>query len=143
MKAITQSNGLFPRIFDDLFIENRLDHKDYDIFSTPALNIKEYFSTFVLEFAAPGMKKENFTVELEKNVLKVTASINSTKEDEAENDEKYTRREFNYGNFSRSFRLSHTIDRDDIGATYEDGILSITLPKKEAEKDIKRMVEIS
>jgi HSP20 family protein len=118
-------------------------NKHYETFSKPAVNIRENFSNFALELAVPGMGKEDFSIELEKDVLTINAKKSSTQETELEQGEKYTRVEFNYGEFSRSFRLPESVEQKEIQANYENGILSITLPKKEAEKDIKRMVEIS
>ena len=143
MKLITSNHGLFPRFFDDLFVEDRMVNKHYETFSKPAVNIRENFSNFAIELAVPGMGKGDFSIELEKDVLTINAKKSSAQESEAEHGEKYTRIEFNYGEFSRSFRLPESVDQKEIQANYENGILSITLPKKEAEKDIKRMVEIS
>ena len=144
MKTVNRNTGWFPSIFDDLFIENRLDTDNYESFSIPAVNIKENFSKFVVEFAAPGLMKEDFAIEIEKDVLKVSSNTSGERGESAtEEDTKFTRKEFNYGNFTRTFQLPETIERDEIEANYENGILRISLPKMEKAKDIKRMVEIS
>eukprot|EP00657_Telonema_sp_P-1_P000787 TRINITY_DN1154_c0_g1_i5.p1 TRINITY_DN1154_c0_g1~~TRINITY_DN1154_c0_g1_i5.p1 ORF type:complete len:143 (+),score=28.12 TRINITY_DN1154_c0_g1_i5:180-608(+) len=87
------------------------------------------------ELAAPGLKKENITIEAEENILKIASK---SVEDNVDNDKtRYTRREFNYKNFERSFKLPENIKIEDINASYESGILRITLPKIEEKKTLK------
>ena len=143
MRMIKRNTGLFPSLFDDWFIENRLDRQDYETFSIPAVNISENFSIFAIEIAAPGLKKEDFSIELDKQVLTISSKNHPADDSESEIKRKFNRKEFNYGEFTRSFKLPETVNLKEIGANYENGILSITLPKKEEEQDIKRMVEIS
>ena len=100
----------------------------------PAVNIKETGDAFYVEMAAPGMKKEDFDIELENNILTIKSEMKS--EDELREGEKYTRREFSYQSFQRTFNLNKKIvDDAKINARYSDGILSIVLPKKEEAKD--------
>ncbi|WP_347374851.1 Hsp20/alpha crystallin family protein [Aequorivita sp. Q41] len=142
MKTVSNNSIWLPSLLDNLFTENRLDAlKNYETFSIPAINIHENLPNFVIELAAPGLKKENFTIEAEENILKITSKSVAEKED---NDTtRYTRREFNYKNFERSFKLPENIKIEDIQASYESGILRITLPKIEEKKTLKKMVEIS
>ena len=106
----------------------------------PAVNIKENEEDFELELAIPGKKKEDFNVEVDNNVL--TVSMETQQEDEQKEDN-YTRREFSYTSFRRSFTLPETVNEDKINANYKDGILRFTLPKKEeALPKPKRMIEI-
>lgn len=143
MKTVTRNNGFFPSIFDEFFPENKLDVSNYETFSIPSVNIKENFTTFDIDLAVPGLKKENFDIELLKNVLTVSSkAIESTNEVEKE-DVKFSLKEFNYGSFKRTFALPETVNIEDIKAAYKDGILNISIPKKEEAKNIKRMVEIS
>lgn len=144
MKTVKRNNIWFPTLWNDFFAENRLDVPNYESFSTPAVNIQENLANFAIQLAAPGLKKENFAIEVEENVLKVSSEVttNTEKTDEKENS-KFTRKEFNYNRFERSFTLPETVDVDSINATYEDGVLTITLPKREEEKISKKMVEIS
>ncbi len=142
MKVVKRNTGWFPSIFDELFTENRLDVPNYENFSIPAVNIQENLTNFVIELAVPGFKKENIAIEVEENVLKVSSEVTSKTETE-DADRKFTRKEFNFRNFSRSFTLPETVDVENIVASYENGILSVTIPKKEEEKALKRMVEIS
>lgn len=146
MTAVNRNNVWLPNILENLFFDNRLDvPNNYETFSNPKVNIIENNSNFVLEFAVPGMKKENFTIEVEKEVLTLSAkSITDEKSESKEEDDfKFRRREFNYKEFKRSFKLPEKINTDDIKASYTDGILRITLPKVEEEIESKKMVEIS
>jgi HSP20 family protein len=98
----------------------------------PAVNIKENADSFMVEMAAPGMAKEDFTIELNNDLL--TISSEKKTENETKEGETFTRREFSYQSFSRSFTLPKTVDADKISAKYENGILSIAIPKKEEAK---------
>jgi HSP20 family protein len=100
----------------------------------PAVNIKETGDAFYVEMAAPGMKKEDFDIELDNNILTIKSEMKS--DEEMKEGELYTRREFSYQSFQRSFNLNKKIvDDAKINAKYNDGILSIVLPKKEEAKD--------
>ena len=141
MKIVNKNTGWLPSILDDLLLENRLDVSNYENFSTPKVNISENFTNFVVALAVPGHKKEDFQIEVENKTLKV--AVNSATKEQTEENTKYTLKEFNSTNFSRSFKLPKTVNAEDINASYTNGILEITLPKLEEEKQIKRMVEIS
>ncbi|MBU0763780.1 MAG: Hsp20/alpha crystallin family protein [Bacteroidetes bacterium] len=121
-----------PR-FVDFF--NTFSDRNYDeLFnsSVPAVNIKEGKDDFKIEVVAPGLNKEDFRLELNKNLL----SISSERKEEAEDkDEQYSRREYRYCSFSRSFRLPDGVNAEKIAAKYEDGILKIGIPKAEEAKD--------
>lgn len=109
-------------------------------FSDPAANIIEKADTFQLDLAAPGMKKDDFRINLENNILTISAEFEDEKREEGKN---YSRKEFYYGSFNRAFTLPKTIDLDKIKAEYESGILSITLPKKEeAKMEMKKEIRI-
>ncbi len=150
MKTVNKRAVWFPNLLDDLFFDSKLDLPHFsERFSVPAVNIIENSDMFVLEVAAPGLKKEDFSIEVEKDTLIIEAK--STKElvknnDSKESDEnqeiKYTRREFGFSNFRRTFRLPETVDAENIKANYTDGVLKIELPIME-DKVLKRMVEIS
>ena len=94
----------------------------------PSVNIQDNEKDFVIEVAAPGVKKDEFNIKVEKNVLSISREI---KEEKEENNDNYTRKEFSYHSFSRSFTLPKIVNVDDIKADYNEGILMITLPKKE------------
>ena len=97
----------------------------------PAVNIKENADAYVLELAIPGMKKSDFNIDVENKVLSIASEVET--EDEASN-ENYTRREFGYASFKRTFTLPDTVEQDNVKATYKDGILCVVLPKREEAK---------
>jgi len=106
----------------------------------PAVNVKETDSGYELEMAIPGRKKDDFKIEIDKEVLTISSEI--TKE-ENETEDNYTRKEFSFSSFKRVFTLPDTVDADKINASYEDGILRFALPKKEeALPKPKRLIEI-
>ena len=106
----------------------------------PSVNIIENDKDFVLEFAAPGVKKDDFNINLENQILTVSKEV---KEDKKVKKENYTREEFTYGSFSRSFTLPKSVKFEKIAADYNQGILRITLPKKEEEAKLSREISIS
>src|SRR5690606_32732412 len=147
MKTVNNNNMWLPNLLDNIFLENRLDRlNNYETFSNPAVNIIENLSNFVIELAAPGLHKENFSIEVEEDTLKIAyKKVKESQEQEQKNDNsvQYKRREFNFGSFEKSFKLPENVKVEDILANYEDGVLKVTLPKMEEKKVLKRMVEIS
>ncbi|MEM7105293.1 MAG: Hsp20/alpha crystallin family protein [Bacteroidota bacterium] len=128
-------------IFDDFFNFN-FDDFGSDFFNNvPSVNVIENGDYHVIELAAPGLEKDDFKINVEKDVL----TISVAKENKEENTtEKYTRKEFSYNSFKRSFHLPETVDTSSIEAKYESGVLKITLPKKEEAKEVPpRTIEIS
>jgi HSP20 family protein len=125
------------RFLDDNWTQ-LFDWSDQDLLgpnmTMPSVNIKETGDAFYVEMAAPGMIKEDFDIELDNNILTIKSELKS--EGELKEGEHYTRREFSYQSFQRSFNLNKKIvDDAKINARYADGILSIILPKKEEAKD--------
>lgn len=111
--------------------------------STPAVNVKEDEKQFTLEVAAPGLMKDNFKVELEDNLLTISAEQKSENTERNEK-AKFTRKEFSYSTFKRSFTLDEeTVDAENIEAKYENGILNITIPKKVKTEEEKKAKTIS
>ncbi|MFD1162797.1 Hsp20/alpha crystallin family protein [Hwangdonia seohaensis] len=109
--------------------------------SLPKVNIKETADDFTVEMAVPGLKKSDFQIDLENQVLSISTE---TKEESEHKDENFTRREFGYSSFKRTFTLPESVDEDKIDARYNDGILSILLPKKEeAKQKPPRTIKIS
>jgi HSP20 family protein len=97
------------------------------------VNIVETSDNFQVEMAIPGMKKEDFVVELDNEILKITGEVSN--EEEVNSDDRFIRKEFNYRSFERTFHLPKTvIDQSKINAKYDDGILKLTIPKKEEAK---------
>ncbi|MDT8308152.1 MAG: Hsp20/alpha crystallin family protein [Bacteroidales bacterium] len=115
-----------PSNFDNFF-----DLLDDERGSIPAVNILETEDNFKIELAAPGFEKEDFKVDLDKNVLTISSEKEHKQE---EKDEKFMRREFSYAKFSRSFNINDSIDGEKIHANHKNGILTVVLPKKEEAK---------
>jgi HSP20 family protein len=134
------SNPLFPSLLDEFFGSDTPFSGLPPRSHVPSVNISETDTNFELALAAPGKTRKDFNVELDDHVL--TVSSESKHEDESKTDQ-YTRREFRYDNFQRSFRLPETVDTAGIKAKYDNGILTITLPKhEEAIPEPKKQIEI-
>lgn len=136
-----------PGIFDDLLSRDLWDWDMTNRSSTgttlPAVNIRETADNYVVEMAAPGMKKEDFRVQLEGNML--TISSEKKQESEEKDGERFTRREFSYQSFTRSFQLpKDVVDEEQIKAMYRDGVLHLEIPKKEtAKQKPPRKIEVA
>lgn len=108
----------------------------------PRVNISENDDNFTVEMAAPGMKREDFHVELDNDLLVISSEISQENEDN--NNSSFTRKEFSYESFRRSFYLPNTVEADKIKAKYEDGMLRLIIPKKEeAKRKPARSIKIS
>ncbi len=102
--------------------------------SVPAVNVSENEQSFIIDVAAPGLKKEDFKVSLEKGFLNISSAKEEQKE---ESNEQFSRKEFNYSSFSRSFKLPEHADASKISASYKDGVLQISIDKKAIIKEEK------
>ena len=122
-----------PSLFDNLMERDLLDPMS-TFASTPAVNVRETKNDYAIELAAPGMQKTDFKIGLENNVL----SISSERLSES-SDKSYTRQEFNFSSFKRSFTLPEGADPNHIHANYQNGMLSVNIPKKEEAK--KQMIK--
>lgn len=106
----------------------------------PSANVIEGEKEFKIELAAPGMKKDEFKVEINNGQLTISSEKKDEKEEKGKN---YTRQEFSYRSFTRSFLLPENVNAEKINAKYDDGILKLTLPKKEGTKKLgKKTVAI-
>ncbi len=149
--TIVKRNGnlmnTFPALFSDFFNRDLFDSSGSNFSNTgttlPAVNIKETKENFEVEMAAPGMTKNDFKVELDGNLLTITSETNNQLE-ENEGD-RYSRKEFSYQSFQRSFTLpKDVVDADKINAKYEDDVLRLLIPKKEeAKQKPPRLIQIS
>jgi HSP20 family protein len=149
--SLSKRNGwLFndvPTLFNDMLTRDLwnwgLENNSSTNTTIPAINVKETNDNFEVEVAAPGMNKKDFRIELNGNLL----TIRSEKTEEWQNNEneKYTRKEFSYQSFQRTFQLpKNVVDEDKIQAKYENGLLHLTIPKKEDAKERPpRMIEIA
>ncbi len=133
----------FPLLFDDAFSKNFFE-KQNRIFNTPAVNIKETDKSFELDLAVPGMDKKDFKIELKDGSITISAK-HENKVEETNEKERYSRREFSYQSFSRSFVLAEDlVDTEGINAKYENGILNVSIPKKtNTQINLSREIQIS
>ena len=138
MTTLMRRNSLF----DDFFTKDLFDFNSQKSSATlPSVNVKESDNAFEIEFAAPGMKKENFKINLEGNQLEISAEDKSDVQDTS-SDGRYTRREFNYSSFRRSFTIPESVDQENIEASYTDGILKVVVPKKEVTVHKAKAIEV-
>ncbi len=142
LKMLAKYNRFYvPAYMDDFFndaVSNRYYGKGYA--SRPAVNIVEENDEYRIDIAAAGLARDDFKIKIEDDVITVSSEKEESSNEENRN---YTRREFNYGNFSRSFRLNEMIDQEKIRAEHRDGVLSVYLPRKEeAVKPGPRSIEI-
>lgn len=126
-------NDVFDSIFNDTFFSDRM------VSRVPAVNIGESENNYHVELAAPGLKKEDFKLNLERNQL--TISVEQSV-DHQDNQKNYSKREYSYSSFVRAFRLPESADHANIEATYSDGILRIDIAKREEAKAVRRQIEI-
>ncbi len=118
-------NDVFESFFNDAFVSDRFSSK------IPSVNIAETENQYHIELAAPGLKKEDFKINLDKNVLSISAEKKAESTDEGK---RYSKREYNYSSFVRSFTLPESADYAGIEAEYVDGVLQLNVPKKEEAK---------
>ena len=142
--AIIRRNGgdLFPtlsRFWNDDFFTRDMMNWGLSNFSTtgtsiPAVNIRETKNSYEVEMAAPGMKKNDFKIELDGNMITISAEKTDEQEKRSD-DERFVSREYSYQSFQRSFNLpKDVVDVEKIEAHYEDGVLRLTVPKQETSK---------
>lgn len=130
--------------FDDFFTRDLLDWNNASATGTtvPRVNILETNDDFRVEMAAPGMRKKDFRIELDNNLLVISSE--HKEEEQLPEGHRYSRHEFSYQSFRRTFHLPDTVNNDKIKANYENGILRLTIPKKEeAKRKLSRIIEIS
>ena len=140
MNTITRNNW-FPTMMDDFFFNDFMP-KTQSQYSTPKMNITETNGSFEIELAAPGMTKDDFSIHLtDNNTLELKMEKKQSNE-EKKDDKSYLRKEFSYQSYAQTFTLPDTVASDAIKATMADGILTITLPKKEEKPKVDKMIEI-
>lgn len=135
MLPVIRKRNEFPSLFDEFFNSDVFPGFFLDInkrTATPAVNIVEGKDDYRIEVAAPGLDKADFKIDLENNVLTISAE---KEEKQEEKNERYMRREFNYSSFSRSFTIPQTMNTEKISAQQKDGVLHVIIPKKEEAKE--------
>lgn len=130
------SDNVLPSLFDNFFTRDWMDWNNSNFSNTnttlPAVNVRENENEYIIEVAAPGMKKNDFKINLDNNQLNISSERKDEKE---EKEEKFSRKEFCYQSFHRSFQLPvDYVNENAISAKYNEGILFIHLPKKEEAK---------
>ena len=140
MNLVRKTNPWFPSLLDE-FITRDLG---VDLASrsqaVPAVNISETDTAFSLALAAPGKTRKDFQIELDEHILTISSDSNTEHESSHEN---FTRKEFSYESFQRSFRLPDTVNTQAIKANYKEGILTVELPKlKEAIPEPKKTIVV-
>ena len=136
MTLAKRTDSFLPTFFDRIFNNDLMDWNTTNFSSPnssmPAVNVKETDDEYTIEVAAPGMNKKDFKINFQNNVLTISSEMKDEKEEKEDN---YTRREFCYQSFQRSFTVPATdVESDKISASYNEGILNVKLPKKEEVK---------
>ena len=134
--ALNKTSERFPALFDDFFKPwNEWFDNDTNFLGRqlriPSVNITENKDEYSVSLAVPGMKKDDFKIDVDGNMLTISSEKEENKE---EKDKKFTRKEYSYSSFSRSFTLPEEINQEKIEAKYEDGVLQIVLPRREEVK---------
>ena len=131
-KSETAWPSLFDRFFNGDLMDWNMSNYSGPNSTLPAVNVRETNDDYVLEVAAPGMNKKDFSINYQNNTLTISSEKQEENEDKGNN---YSRREFSYQSFQRSFTVpGNEVDSDKISASYSDGILTVKIPKREEVK---------
>ena len=143
MLPVRRNQNWLPSIFNDFFDDDFATFTPSKQFASPAVNILENEKNYEIEVAAPGMKKEDFKINVE-NENELVISLEKKHEDEKKEKKNYLRREFSYSSFRQSYILPDEVSLEGISAAMVDGVLKITLPKKEetVKTPASRQIEI-
>ncbi|CAG5077270.1 Hsp20/alpha crystallin family protein [Parvicella tangerina] len=148
MTLIRKHESSLPSIWNDLFERSLFSHplNGHSEFTVPPVNISENDTSFLVELAAPGLKKEDFNINLDRDQMTISVEQSTKTEEETENKDehvKYSKREFSYRSFRRSFTLPDTANLEGISAMYEDGVLKVNIAKKdEAKLNTQRKISV-
>lgn len=143
-KALSRLSERMPSVFDDFFSKpwNEMFNGGTAwgrTLTVPAANITEHKNEYLISLAVPDMKKEDFKIDVDAGMI----TISSEKEDSnEEKDKKFTRKEYNYSSFSRSFALPEDIVKEKIEAKYEGGVLKVILPRREEAKSSATKISV-
>lgn len=140
MSIVKRNSVFFPSLMNDFIKPDWFGGTENWNSNLPAVNIKDNEKGFELELAVPGLKKDDFKVEVDNDILTISSEVASENKEAKDN---YTRKEFSFASFKRAFTLPETVDGTKIDAAYENGVLKLTLPKKdEALPKPKRLISI-
>ena len=136
------NDRLFPSVFNDFFNpwNEWFDSDMMKTLTVPSVNVSETGNEYKLTMAAPGLKKEDFNIDIDGGIVTISAETKTEKE---EKDEKFNRKEYSYKTFSRSFTLPETVNSEKIDAVYENGELKLMLPKRaEVKKTTAKTIAV-
>ena len=128
--------NLLRDVFGEDFISPEMTFRRESI---PAVNVRETEKEFFLDMAIPGLKKEDIHIEVDEDMLSISAEMKEEKKDEKDN---YSRREFHFNSFKRSFNIPEDADGSSIEAKQENGVLNIRIPKKAVKPGLKKVINI-
>jgi HSP20 family protein len=132
MLPVIKTRSMMPNWIEEFFGNDFYNNEPVVNASVPSVNVIENAENYRIEVAAPGLKKDDFKIELDNSLLKISSEKKHS--DEEKKTEKILRREFSYCSFKRTFSLPDTVDASKIEAKHEDGILHVVIPKKEEAK---------
>lgn len=139
MAYLTVNNRPIDSLFGNIFGEFLNDFNKKDVLQTIPVNVKETENSFELDVVAPGFEKTDFNISLDQDLLTISAEKKSHSIGEKE---KTLRKEYSFKSFKRSFTVDNLIDATEINAAYVNGVLKLTLPKKQEAKQIKKQILI-
>lgn len=139
MAYLTVNNRPFDSLFGNFFEDILNDFNKTDVLQSTPVNVKETESSFEMEVIAPGFEKTDFNITLDQDLLTISAV---KKAETIGEKEKTLRREYGFKSFKRTFTVDNLIDETEINAAYVNGVLKITLPKKQEAKQIKKQILI-
>ena len=135
-----KNNDWFPTMFDDFFNNGFMPRANS---TAPAVNVKETDKEYTMELAAPGIKKEYCRIGINDEGFLTVAIENKQEHKHEDKNHHYLRREFSYSNYEQNYTLPDDVEKDNISAKVEDGILTITMPKTAQKEKVTKSIEIS
>ena len=140
LNGLMRNNGWLPTVFDDFFNTDFMPRANS---TAPAVNVKESETAYIMELAAPGIKKEYCRVAINDDGNLTIAIENKQEHKHEDSHRHYLRREFSYSNYEQNYTLPGDVVKDKISAKVEDGILTITMPKTEPQQKVTKAIEVS
>ena len=140
LNGLMRNNGWLPTVFDDFFNTDFMPRANS---TAPAVNVKESETAYIMELAAPGIKKEYCRVAINDEGNLTIAIENKQEHKQEDKHHHYLRREFSYSNYEQSYTLPDDVLKDQISAKVEDGILTVTMPKTEPKQKVTKAIEVS
>ena len=140
LNGLMRNNGWLPTVFDDFFNTDFMPRANS---TAPAVNVKESETAYIMELAAPGIKKEYCRVAINDEGNLTIAIENKQEHKQEDKHHHYLRREFSYSNYEQSYTLPDDVVKDQISAKVEDGILTVTMPKTESKQKVTKAIEVS